>query len=118
MIVEILNFLDLKEISKSFGICKLWKPKSTSLIANYNTHLRVSVAEFGLKREKFVQFIRWMTRRILELNQIKTTSGDQELSLIKSIQVDLTLNDMQVFLKDTEFEETVTTAFRDLFEQI
>jgi hypothetical protein len=47
VMVEILNFLDLKDISKSFGICKLWKPKSTSLIANYNTHLKVSIADFG-----------------------------------------------------------------------
>ena len=70
IMVEILNFLELKDISRTFSICKYWHQQSRGCIANYNSQIIISAGDFNDDFENFVKFIYWMTRRMFELNQI------------------------------------------------
>jgi hypothetical protein len=82
VMVEILNFLDLNDINKSFTISKQWHSLATGCIANYNTKIVIKAGQFGEDFQRYLDFIYWMTRRMAELNSLQATVADKNHSLV------------------------------------
>lgn len=61
IMVEILNFLDLKDIARSFLICKYWRQQSRGCIADYNSRVVINTQDFDEDFECLLNFINWTT---------------------------------------------------------